>query len=512
VATQARDEAIRAILARHGTDAIYVASTGYVSRAVGAIAGDRHTVFYMQGSMGLAPSIGLGIALNTDLPVVVINGDGSLLMGLGATHTIRDRAPATFFHYVLDNGCHESVGGQPCAPLEPSYPGVTEVIKVSRGDKPPRVGIEPRENTRLVRRALARSRGLPPAPSPSTESPNGSGRPQLLFTPGPVNLHPEIKRRLFEVEYSHRQPEFEELVGRVRSGLHAAAGLDSDEYGLALLHGSGTLAVDAGLTGAVRGRVLTVINGVYGERFLNTLGPQEDAEVIEHRPGLGSPPDLALLEAEIEQQRPDWVAVVHHETTTGLLNPLDEIAEIATRHGSRLFVDAVSSLGAHRVAPTADVVCFNSSKCLESLPGIGGVFWRRDLEPQATVPALDIRAYSQGMPSTPSVQAFVALDIALALLAAEDRPARYERLAHAVWQAGSLSFDPLLPEGDRSHVLTAFRLGGRDPDRLFRTALAHGYVIYRGQDRLRDEIFRVANMGPAIDESAIEDLFRTLAS
>jgi phosphonopyruvate decarboxylase len=152
---KARDEAIAEILERHGPDAVYVASTGYVSRAVARVAGPRYHVFAMQGSMGLAPAIGLGIALHTDRPVVVINGDGSLLMALGSTHTVRDYAPTNLFHYVLDNGCHESVGGQPCARLEPAYPGVTEIVEVARGDKPPRVPIEPRENAHSIRSLLS---------------------------------------------------------------------------------------------------------------------------------------------------------------------------------------------------------------------------------------------------------------------------------------------------------------------------------------------------------------------
>ena len=174
-----RDDAIRTILARHGRDALYVASTGYVSRAVAAIAGDEHTVFYMQGSMGLAPAIGLGMALQTSAPVVVINGDGSLLMALGSTHTIRDRRPDTFFHYVLDNGCHESVGGQPCAPLEASYPGVTEVIKVELGGKPPG-----------LRSSLARTpsscRALAPARAADGASVAGARARMLRHGPGVI--------------------------------------------------------------------------------------------------------------------------------------------------------------------------------------------------------------------------------------------------------------------------------------------------------------------------------------
>jgi thiamine pyrophosphate-dependent acetolactate synthase large subunit-like protein len=155
--TPTREQAIRQILERHGREAVYVASTGYVSRAVHELAEPDYCVFYMQGSMGLAPAIGLGLALGTSRPVVVVNGDASLLMALGSTHTLRDYGPPNLFHYVLDNGCHESVGGQPCAQLEPSYPGVTEVVKVQRAGKPPRVGLTPPENTLKVKQTLASS-------------------------------------------------------------------------------------------------------------------------------------------------------------------------------------------------------------------------------------------------------------------------------------------------------------------------------------------------------------------
>jgi phosphonopyruvate decarboxylase len=153
---QSRSDAIRSILAEHGDEAIYVASTGYIARAVGELAPRRDHVFFMQGSMGLAPAIGLGIALHTARPVVVISGDAALLMHLGITHTIRDRKPANLFVYVLDNGCHESVGGQPSAALEPAYPGVYRILKVERGGRPPRVAVSFEENCREVRATLAR--------------------------------------------------------------------------------------------------------------------------------------------------------------------------------------------------------------------------------------------------------------------------------------------------------------------------------------------------------------------
>jgi len=336
-------------------------------------------------------------------------------------------------------------------------------------------------------------------------------RRQVLLNPGPVNLDRAIKENLFNVELSHRQPQFEQLRERVIAGLFAAAELDPSRHRLSLLHGSGALAVDAALASLVRGRVLVVDNGVYCRRIATTLAGVEGASVEVHEAGVGCPPRLDSLEAEVEATRPAWIATVHHETTTGLLNPLAEIAAIAARHGARLFVDAVSSLPVHPLAPGVDVACFNSNKCFESLPGIAGVFFSADLAPQPTVPVLDLARHADGIPYTPNVQAFVALDIALELLAGEDRRARYRRLAERVWAAGGKAFEPLLPESHRSHVLTAFRLGGRDFDELMARGLDRGYVIYAGQDALRDQIFRVANMGAALDEETIDDLFEVLS-
>jgi len=130
---------------------VYVASTGFISRAVYNLFPENKNIFYMQGSMGLAPAIGLGIALSTDKEVVVLNGDAAHLMHLGLTHTIRDAGLDNLFVHILDNGCHESVGEQPCSPLEEAYPGVSNIWKISCDGKTDRVGIGFRENAQIVK-------------------------------------------------------------------------------------------------------------------------------------------------------------------------------------------------------------------------------------------------------------------------------------------------------------------------------------------------------------------------
>ena len=149
-----RKEAITSIFAIHGKNALYVTNTGYISRAVYNEYPKNNNILYMQGSMGIAPCIGLGIALNTKKDVVVLSGDGALLMHLGITHTIRDYNLSNLFVYVLDNGCHESVGAYECSNLEENYPGVTKIFKISNDGKLPRVGIKSVENKKLFKSCL----------------------------------------------------------------------------------------------------------------------------------------------------------------------------------------------------------------------------------------------------------------------------------------------------------------------------------------------------------------------
>jgi len=141
-----RRKAIEKIFTSHSDDALFIISTGYLSRAVYEIYPDKKNIFYMQGSMGIAPAIGLGLCLNTDKEVVVLSGDGALLMHLGITHTIRDLSPNNLSVYVLDNGCHESVGSYICSPLDSSYPGIKEIIEITNDGKCPRVGYDFVEN------------------------------------------------------------------------------------------------------------------------------------------------------------------------------------------------------------------------------------------------------------------------------------------------------------------------------------------------------------------------------
>ncbi|MFF2954066.1 phosphonopyruvate decarboxylase [Kitasatospora sp. NPDC057965] len=112
------------LIAQHAGDAAIIATTGYTARELFGYA-DRPANFYMQGSMGHAPSIALGVALaRPDRQVVVIDGDGAALMHLGTQSAIGDQAPANLLHVILDNGIHESTGGQRTTAGTTDFPAI----------------------------------------------------------------------------------------------------------------------------------------------------------------------------------------------------------------------------------------------------------------------------------------------------------------------------------------------------------------------------------------------------
>ena len=121
-------------------------------------------------------------------------------------------------------------------------------------------------------------------------------RRQVLFNPGPVNLAPAVKENLFNVELCHRQPEFDALAASVRARLAGMLGFDPGTYRMSLLHGSGSLAVQAALSSLVRGRVLVVRNGVYGDRMADTLRQLPDTDVKVLGYPTGQPVDLDQLD------------------------------------------------------------------------------------------------------------------------------------------------------------------------------------------------------------------------
>jgi len=249
----------------------------------------------------------------------------------------------------------------------------------------------------------------------------------VLLNPGPACTSPRVQAALLRGDLCHREPEFADLLLGLQRKLRAALELPSD-YGVALVTGSGTAAMEMAVIGAVRpGRALAVVdNGVYGER-LAAIARAHGIDVAEVRAPWTATPSLDELRALLATRRDvDAVAAVHHETTTGLLNPVDAIGRVAREAGVPFILDAISSMGCDPLdarAIGADFIIGTANKGFHGLPGVSFVYVSpRGRERVAEVPPrgvyLNLAGYLASqergdVPFTPAVQVCYALDAAL---------------------------------------------------------------------------------------------------
>jgi 2-aminoethylphosphonate-pyruvate transaminase len=347
-----------------------------------------------------------------------------------------------------------------------------------------------------------------------TTSREAGEREWILLNPGPANTTPAVRRALVMPDLCHREPECFQMMRRCREAIVRLAGAPAD-WTAVLLTGSGTTAVESALCSVVpvEGALLVVQNGVYGERMARIARahgiPVETLTYDLTTPV--APSEVAAMLAG--HPAVSHVALVHHETTTGLLNPLPEVARVAARHGRRVLVDAVSSLFGEPLdlrAEGIDCVMGSANKCLQGIPGVAFVLSRRRaleaLSGQAPRSvALDLYGHftsqeQDNTPFTPAVQVLHAMEAALQELESEGvarRIARYAENARVLREGMTrLGFEILVPEGARSNILTTFRLPfGLAYDPLHDAMKRRGYIIYAGQGDLKTYAFRVANIG-----------------
>lgn len=340
---------------------------------------------------------------------------------------------------------------------------------------------------------------------------------KLLFTPGPLTTSRAVKEAMLR-DYGSRDAAFVGCVRQVRNKLLEFAGTSrQDGFEAILMQGSGTFGLESVLTSTVStdGHLLIVVNGAYGERMAKM------AQVY----GIGTrvlrcreneiPAVNAVRRALAEDEAISHVFVVHCETTSGILNPVEEIGEVVREAGCFYFVDAMSSLGAIPVElekAGVDFLVSSSNKCLEGVPGFSIVLARRSAllatEGAARTLSLDLHAQWRGLEAngqfrfTPPTHAIVAFREALAALEAEGgiagRAARY-RASHARLLAGMtrMGFQAYVPEHLQSYIITSFYYP-EDPcftfDAFYAELNRRGFVIYPGKVS-RADCFRIGTIG-----------------
>ena len=336
----------------------------------------------------------------------------------------------------------------------------------------------------------------------------------VLLNPGPVNVTDQVRQALMLPDLCHREKEFSDLMAMIRKKLLKAFDIEK-EYTSVLVSGSGTAALEMAVSSSLSpGRSMLVIqNGVYGERISKIC---EIYQFRQHTIQLkcGEPPNLKDIENELKQN-PDIevVALVHHETTTGLLNPLEALGELARRYEKVFLVDCISSLAGDAIdfrSCPIDIAVGTANKCVQGFPGVSFVLFRKEqLKRLSKIPErslyLNLTSYYKaqetgGILFTPAIPAYYALDVALDELIEETvagRIKRYSKVAQFL-RTGfrDIGLEFLIPENWQSNCLTSLHLPkGLSYEKLHDELKANGFVIYAGQGNLSENIFRVANMG-----------------
>jgi 2-aminoethylphosphonate aminotransferase len=342
----------------------------------------------------------------------------------------------------------------------------------------------------------------------------------ILLSPGPATTTQTVKQALVVPDICPREREFSTVLQGVCRDLAAIVKGD-DAYTAVLFSGSGTAVMDSVISSVVPGnkKVAILVNGAYGERFVEiaqTYGIPYEPVLFEW----GTVIDTDMVETVLKNDPAiSCIAMVHHETTTGILNPLDEIGLLAEKYRCTFIVDAISSFAGIPIdirKCRADFLLSTSNKCIQGMAGLAFVICKKSaLEGLKNNPKrsyyLDL--YSQYLSFeksgqtrfTPPVQVVYALQQALSEFFIEGGENRYARYTEnwRLLRAGllGLGFTLLLPEDLESHILLTVLEPEDlkfDFDRMHDYLYERGFTIYPG--KIRQKSFRLSTMGDIYPE------------
>lgn len=348
-----------------------------------------------------------------------------------------------------------------------------------------------------------------------------------LMIPGPVPVDPEILQVLAQPPVAHYGDQWTCFYQESLKALKEVLQTKGEVF---LLVGSGSAGLDA-LIGSLLGRsgkALVLANGAFGERLYEIARSHTDnAEIVRVPAGKAIGP--ALLQGALQQHPVDAVFVTHCETSTGVLNPVEQLSDVCKEHNCLLVVDAISSLGGVPL-PIDEwdlAACVTASqKCLEIPPGLAVV----SVSPKAwkLIEQSDVRGWYLNLrtwkdystrwqdwhpyPVTMPTGLVEALRKSLERMMAEGLPSRFQRHAEvaAFLRQGlrNLGLEILAPEEFASPTVTAVATGGRFSVETLQRFLMTEYniLIAEGSGELRGKTFRIGHMGPSARKQHIVPL------
>ena len=347
-----------------------------------------------------------------------------------------------------------------------------------------------------------------------------------LFTPGPTQVRPEILKELATPQIHHRSPEFSELYAQIQPKLQRVL---LTENPVLLFTSSSTGAMESAVTNLVAKRCLNLVNGAFSKRWHEiTVGNGVPCDAFEVPWNVALKPEM--VDEQLSSGEYDAVTLVFNETSTGLLNPLQEVAEIVRRYPDvLLLVDAVSGMAGAKIDTDAwsiDFVLAGVQKAFALPAGLAvAAVSERALERAKSVPP---RSYYFGLPlmhkshlknqtpSTPAIPHMYALNAQLDDMLAEgmeNRFARHARMATIVQSWAQEHFGIFPEAGYWSPTLTCVSNTKEiDVAGLIQTlADEYNLRISNGYGGIKGKTFRIAHMGDVqVDE--IEGVLRAIES
>lgn len=340
--------------------------------------------------------------------------------------------------------------------------------------------------------------------------------PYLLLTPGPLTTSDTVKTAMLK-DWCTWDDDYNNIVQDVRRKLVDLA-TPAEGYTSVLMQGSGTASVESVIGSVIpaTGKLAVLTNGVYGNRIVE-IAEYLNIPVVAIDSGETGSSNVGKLEQVLTSDPAiTHVAVVHCETTTGMLNPISEVSKVVTSHGKVFVVDAMSSFAGVEMDMAAlniDFLISSANKCIQGVPGFGFVIARTECMNQikGIARSLSLDLYDQWKcmednngkwrftSPTHVVRAFYQ---ALQELETEggiaQRAARYSASQRTLVKGmRSLGFETLLQDSDHSPIITSF-YSPTQPEYSFKTfysALkARGFVIYPGKVSNAD-CFRIGNIG-----------------
>ena len=359
--------------------------------------------------------------------------------------------------------------------------------------------------------------------------PEGQEDMPYLLTPGPLTTSRSVKAVML-ADWGSRDVEFRKLVSDIRKGLLAMALCDST-YECVIMQGSGTFAIEAALgcfCPANAGKTLVVANGAYGDRAAKIL-ERIGRPFIKIDKGDSAAPTVDEIAVMLDSDASiTHVWMIHCETTSGIVNPIHDIATAVKERGRTFMVDAMSSFGALPLdmGRGIDVMVSSSNKCIEGVPGFSYALVKRAMleasKGRCHSLVLDLYEQWKGLEAngqfrfTPPTHALVAFHQAMKEHAQEGgvagRGASYARNAQILIKGmRDMGFTTLLNDHEAGPIIQTFLTpsdANFDFEHFYEALRARGFAIYPGKLTKRPS-FRIGTIGK-VDEKVMSGVLQAI--